>query len=365
MRLIATTLLAAFVLSGQNPSAWEGLLKQGIAAFENARYDEALSAFRRAAELNSNSAIVHLHLGETYAAICIPGAQTPGNRANEANAESEFHRVLLIDPANSVALESLATLLFNEASGLAGEDKMRKLEEAREWYRRLTLAEPNDKEAHYSLGVIAWAEWYPADMTARVQVKMRPEDPGPLPSPVREQLRARFEAVVDDGISELERALTIDPEYDDAIAYLNLLLRERADIDSAEQASEDYALADEWVQKVLEIKNAKAAAACGGNCAPPAAASPAFRVPTLEAIDGTDPSCPETAIEARIDDAVRFDVAISENGSVTDLRLISGPALLADPAAKAIRGWKFHPVFQNGRPVSAIGAVEVGMDCRK
>ena len=34
--------------------------------------------------------------------------------------------------------------------------------------------------------------------------------------------------MIEDGIAELEKALQLRPDYDDAMAYLNLLYRERA-----------------------------------------------------------------------------------------------------------------------------------------
>ncbi len=39
---------------------------------------------------------------------------------------------------------------------------MAKLDEAAEWYEKLIEVDPKNKEAYYSLGVIAWSKWYPA-----------------------------------------------------------------------------------------------------------------------------------------------------------------------------------------------------------
>ena len=79
--------------------------------------------------------------------------------------------------------------------------------------------------------MIAWAKWYPALMTARAELRMKPEDPGPIKDKkVKEELKAKYSAMVDDGIANLQKALDIDKEYDDAMAYMNLLIRERADL---------------------------------------------------------------------------------------------------------------------------------------
>ena len=61
------------------------------------------------------------------------------------------------------------------------------------------------------------------------------------------------------GFENLEKALEIDKEYDDAMAYMNLLIRERADLDdTADEYKKDVETADNWVQKALQTKKIKA-----------------------------------------------------------------------------------------------------------
>ena len=63
-------------------------------------------------------------------------------------------------------------------------------------------------------------------------------------------------------MKNLQKALDIDPNYDDAMAYMNLLIREKADLDDTpEQYKTDVDTADKWVQKALDTKKMKAAAA--------------------------------------------------------------------------------------------------------
>jgi tetratricopeptide (TPR) repeat protein len=140
------------------------------------------------------------------------------------------------------------------------EQKVKKLDEAKEWYSKLGEVEPTNKEAFYSLGVIAWAKAYSERMVVRAKLGMKPEDPGPIKDvKMREELKAKWGPVIDDGIKNLEKSLEIDPEYDDAMAYVNLLYRERADLsDTAEQFKQHSQTADNWVQKSLETKKIKA-----------------------------------------------------------------------------------------------------------
>ena len=66
--------------------------------------------------------------------------------------------------------------------------------------------------------------------------------------------------MIEDGISQLGKAIELRPDYDDAMAYMNLMYRERADLECGDPAarSRDLKTADEWVDKALGAKKAKA-----------------------------------------------------------------------------------------------------------
>jgi hypothetical protein len=59
-------------------------------------------------------------------------------------------------------------------------------------------------------------------------------------------------------MTNLKKAIDLRPDYDDAMAYLNLLYRQKADLESDTEArNNDIKLADELVEKVKEIKQKK------------------------------------------------------------------------------------------------------------
>jgi tetratricopeptide (TPR) repeat protein len=235
-------------------------INKGIAAFRNAKYGDAVELFKQAAALDPENNNARLYLATSYMSQWIPGAESPENLAFASMAKDEFMKVLEKDGNNTTALASLASLNYNQASSLAPDKKAEKFDEAAKWYKKLIEADPKNKEAYYSLGVIAWAKWYPALMTARATLRMKPEDPGPVKDKkVKEELKEKYSAMVDDGIANLQRALDIDKEYDDAMAYMNLLIRERADlVDSPEDYKKQVDTADSWVQKALDTKKLKA-----------------------------------------------------------------------------------------------------------
>lgn len=234
-------------------------LNKGIANYRNAKYGDAVENFKQAIALDPKWPVPRLYLATSYMVQWIPGAESPENLEFAKDAQEEFLKVLDQDPKEKTALASLAMIAYNEAGPLPLEQKLAKYDEAAKWQRRRIEVDPNEKEAYYSLGVIAYAKWVPALMLARSNLRMKIEDPGPLKDKkVREELKAQYGTIVDDGIKDLQKALEIDPEYDAAMAYLNILIRQRADLlDSPEEYKQQIEIADGWLQKVMDTKRIK------------------------------------------------------------------------------------------------------------
>jgi len=174
-------------------------LNQGVNAFKNAKYSDAVEHFKEAIALDPSNPNAQLYLATAYMSQWIPGAESPENVDMANKAIAGFMKVLDQDPVNTTALASLASINYNEASSLPPDKKLEKLDEAAKWYKKLIEADPKNKEAYYSLGVISWAKWYPADMTARANLRMRPEDPGPIKDKkVKEDLKTQYSAIIED-----------------------------------------------------------------------------------------------------------------------------------------------------------------------
>jgi tetratricopeptide (TPR) repeat protein len=225
-------------------------LNKGVLAYKNAQYTSAVEHFKTAVSLEPTYPTARLYLAMAYMSQYIPGAESPENAMMAQAAHENFMKVLEVDPRNSVALAYIALLYFNQ----------KKFEDARDWYLKLIAVDPANKEAHYTLGVISWTKSFQKRMEARAKLGMKPEDPGPLKDKkVRETVKAENLPTIEEGITHLEKALEIDKEYDDAMAYLNLLLRERADLaDSKEAYEKDVQAADDWTQRTLDTKKLKA-----------------------------------------------------------------------------------------------------------
>jgi TonB family protein len=379
LRLIAFFLILGSALA---QDTWNDWLNEGVRSFKSGRYVEATAAFQKSVDLNPSAVEPRLYLASAWMNQYIPGATSPENLQVASNAERGFLAVLDLDPRNVTALESLASLKYLESQGAQVlEDKLKHLDEARGWYLKVVEADPGKKEAHYSLGVIDWATWYPAWNAARVKLGMRPDQPGPIADPaVRAELRGRYEATMLDGIDHLNKALAIDPQYDDAMAYKNLLLREYADLCNSKPEYEKLkAEADALVQKALDTRREKAEQSArtgtiettgpGIAAPPPEPPTESRSAPKRITVGGgvmesmltsrTPPKYPEDAKQARIEGDVLLTAIIAKDGSVQQLDVKSGHPLLASAAIEAVMQWKYQPTLLNGQPVEVVTSIHI------
>jgi TonB family protein len=73
----------------------------------------------------------------------------------------------------------------------------------------------------------------------------------------------------------------------------------------------------------------------------------------------TDPVYPPVAKAARIQGTVVLQAAISKSGSVEDLHVVTGQALLQEAALSAVRTWRYRPYLVNGEPVKVQTTINV------
>jgi len=236
-------------------------MNKGIQSYKNNKYADAVKHFQEAVKLDPTNANAQKYLATSYMIQWVPGADSPDNKKNYDMARQEFDTVLKNDPKDSLALASMANMAYNSATTGTPEQKAAALEEAKKWNERRIEVDPKDAEAYYYLGVINWAQAFTPIQTARVQLGMKGTDPGPIKDKkVKAELQQKYGKAIDDGLANLRKCLDIDKENEDAMSYLNLLLRKKADLeDSPDAAKPDIAQAEDWSNKSLDIKKMKAA----------------------------------------------------------------------------------------------------------
>ncbi|HZQ23015.1 MAG TPA: TonB family protein [Terriglobales bacterium] len=71
------------------------------------------------------------------------------------------------------------------------------------------------------------------------------------------------------------------------------------------------------------------------------------------------PVYPAQALSMRIDGDVELQATITKEGSISNLKVVSGPQLLARAAVDAVRQWKYKPYFLDGQPVEVQTQITV------
>jgi tetratricopeptide (TPR) repeat protein len=264
-KMVGLAICAAAILSTTGCAKLQSRdqMNQGVQAYKNNKYPDAVKHFKEAVRLDPTNRNAQLYLATSYFTQWVPGVDSPDNKKNYDMAKQEFQRVLDEDPKDSLALASMAALAFNSAQGAGTnlDQKMAYLQDAAKWNERRIEVDPKNSEAYYYLGVIDWTRAFAPIQTERVNEKLKPDDPGPLKdAKAKEDLKAKYLKDINDGIEDLKKCLQYDKENEDAMSYMNLLLREKAALEDApEQAKADVAQAEDWSNKSLDMKRIKAA----------------------------------------------------------------------------------------------------------
>jgi tetratricopeptide (TPR) repeat protein len=248
-------------VSGCNKLRARDLLNKGVASFKNAQFDAAVEDFKQAKELDPGLVNARLYLATAYASQYIPGAPSDENMRHGQEAVAEYKEVLEKDPNNLSAIDGLASILYQ----MAGQPfDQKKFEESKAYHQKHIALKPQDPQPYYSIGVIDWALAYRGNTEMRADynkehINKQVRDTDALPADVRKAYTDKYQQMVDDGIASLKRAIELKPDYDDAMTYLNLLYRRKADMVESTAERDNYTkMADDLLDKVKEIKQKRA-----------------------------------------------------------------------------------------------------------
>jgi tetratricopeptide (TPR) repeat protein len=257
----AALLILVAGVSGCSKLKARDLLNKGVTAFKAGQYDTAIEDFKQAKDLDPDLMNARLYLATAYASQYIPGAPSDQNMRLGTQAVNEFKEVLEKDASNISAIDGIGSILFQMA-GTPYDPK--KFEESKTYHQKHIELKPNDPEPYYWIGVIDWTLAFRANGELRAaynkdHINKQVKDTDPLPAAVRTDYAAKYGPMVDEGIADLQKAIQIRPDYDDAMAYLNLLYRRKADmVESAEERASLQKQADDLIDKVKEIKQKRA-----------------------------------------------------------------------------------------------------------
>lgn len=247
-------------LSGCNRLAARDQLNKGVDAYKSARYEEAIGHFQKATELDPSLPMAKTYLATALAQNVVPGLDTPENLKTAQQAIDIFKEVLAKDPTDVNSMKQIAGIYFSIANPSNHDTWLQDLNNAEEWQKKVLAVDPKDPEAAYTVGVIDWSKAHANALRALQPVNINDDGEGNVKAPkkVLQQIKEENEPLVTEGLQYLNQAVANRPNYDDAMAYLNLMYRRKADVDYQDPAAvkQDIATAKDWMTKALGTRKA-------------------------------------------------------------------------------------------------------------
>lgn len=247
-----TVALAGMVLSmgGCNRLQARDQLNKGVDAYKAAKYEEAIGHFQKATELDPSLPMAKSYLATALAQNVVPGLTTPDNLKSAQQAISIFQEVLDKEPNDVNSLKQIAGIYFS----------IKKFNEAKDYQKKVLAVDPKDPEAAYTVGVIDWTLAHENTLKELASVNMNDDGEGNVKAPkkVLQQIKDENQPLVDEGLQYLNQALANRANYDEAMSYMNLIYRRKADVDYTDPAAvkADVAAAKDWSSKAMGTRKA-------------------------------------------------------------------------------------------------------------
>lgn len=217
-------LLSILDFSGCSKLKARDELNKGVRSFKDSKFETAVEHFRAAVGLDPELLNAHLYLAAAYASQYQPGGESPENKKIGEEAIKAYESVLTKDPQNVGSVKGIAGIYFN----------MKNFAKAKEYYQKTAQLEPNSPEPFYSIGNVNWILCY--------------NKQDPLPTDQKKVL-------IEEGLANLKKAVEIDPNYYNAYFYINLLLRQKAQLVIDETAEKNPKLQDQFAMAALDPKS--------------------------------------------------------------------------------------------------------------
>ncbi|MGA1982626.1 MAG: hypothetical protein ABSG84_09130 [Acidobacteriaceae bacterium] len=241
--LLVALLMLLGTATGCNFLKSRDQLNKGIAAFKNAQYEQATNYFQNAAQLDPSNDNAKLYLATTYASQVVPNLMDPANLAMAQKALDEFNLVLSKRPDDLTALKQIASIDRN----------INKLDQAKADELKVISIAPNEPEAYYIVGFVDWKQAYNNAITILAADGLTDAGDGnpKMTKGACAKIQAANSGLVAEGIKYLQKAVDLNPNYDDAMTYLQLTYRRKADTDCGNAAAQkdDMQQVDMWIQR--------------------------------------------------------------------------------------------------------------------
>jgi tetratricopeptide (TPR) repeat protein len=229
-------------------------IRLGKQALAQGKYDEAIVHFENADTLVRSNVFVQLDLATAFAQKYVPGVDSADNDSAADRALDYYQRVLELDTSRTASHAAEKGIAFLNA-------QMNKFDDAKDDYGKAKKLDPQDPEPYYLTAVIDWTLSNQFRQQERTKLKLKPEDSLAAKNhDVCVKVKDQNASNLAEALDNLNQALELNPKYAEAMTYMSLVYRERADIECDDPASRktDLQSAAEWEKKALLAKQTKA-----------------------------------------------------------------------------------------------------------
>jgi tetratricopeptide (TPR) repeat protein len=237
-------------LGGCNRLAARDHLNKGVEAFKSAHYEEAINHFQQATQLDPSLPMAKTYLATALAQNVVPGITSKDNIANADHAIGLFQEVLDKDPTDVNSAKQIAAIYFS----------LNEFDKAKDWQKKVLAIDPKDAEAAYTIGVIDYTVAYKNAKDTLSAAGQTDDGEGNVKAgkKVLQDIKDKNQALVDEGLQFLNQAVQNRANYDDAMVYINLVYRRKADLDYQDPnaVKTDVATAKDWASKALGARKA-------------------------------------------------------------------------------------------------------------
>jgi tetratricopeptide (TPR) repeat protein len=228
-------------------------LNKGVQAYKSAKYEEAIQHFQNAVSLDPTYPMTRIYLATAYMQQVVPDLTSPENLKNADLAINAYKQVLDEHPDDITSLKGIASLYLSTD----------KYDEAKQWQQKVLKVDPQDAEAAYTIGVVDWRIAYKNAVEALKGAGMQDDGQGnaKMGKALCSTIAQKNQPLVDEGLKYLNQAIQVRPSYDEAMAYLQLMYRRKADLECGNDAARkaDVAQADHWREQAMGTRKANEA----------------------------------------------------------------------------------------------------------
>src|SRR6267142_2420172 len=246
--------IVAAILTGPGCQSFKErvLLKKGNELYSAQNYEGAIKQYVELLKVNPKSWDGNYLLSVSYLALYHPGSEHPKDKEYAEKGIAAFEKTLELTAPSPEVREKTERFYLSFLDSVGDKDKAiayleKQLQgrpndlalinqiatlyqkkgdftKALEYFEKRANMDPTNKETWYTLGVNCWARSYHGGLAVSQEER---------------------EQVVEKGIQALDKALALDPNYFEALSYINLIYREKAKalatIGKNEEAGQAYA----------------------------------------------------------------------------------------------------------------------------